>query len=74
MQQWQNLDIEKPQKFFDNVPANNESGPFMPLLTSKPHATVPLEESLKLANNEDGKEQYDKSAIYSGLLKKEANR
>ncbi|KXS93938.1 hypothetical protein AC578_7074 [Pseudocercospora eumusae] len=35
--------IEKPQLLFDNVPKNDETGPFKPLLSSKPHAAVPLE-------------------------------
>ncbi|KXT10745.1 hypothetical protein AC579_6848 [Pseudocercospora musae] len=35
--------IEKPQLLFDNVPKNDETGPFKPLLLSKPHAAVPLE-------------------------------
>ena len=36
-------EIQKPQLSFDNVPTNRESGPFKPLLLSKPHAIVPLE-------------------------------
>ncbi|OBT82343.1 hypothetical protein VE02_08817 [Pseudogymnoascus sp. 03VT05] len=36
----------KPQLSFLNKPANHETGPWKPLLHSKPHAIVPLEESL----------------------------
>lgn len=35
-------DMEKPQLRFEHVPTNRESGPFKPLLLSKPHAIVPL--------------------------------
>lgn len=34
-------DIEKPQLLFDHVPTNDESGEFVPLLQSRPHALVP---------------------------------
>ncbi|OQO05150.1 hypothetical protein B0A48_08170 [Cryoendolithus antarcticus] len=36
-------DIEKPQLLFDHEPTNRESAPFQPLLSHKPHATVPLD-------------------------------
>ncbi|EMD00152.1 hypothetical protein BAUCODRAFT_366269 [Baudoinia panamericana UAMH 10762] len=42
---WRKSDIEKPQLLFENVPTNNETGPFLPLLQSKPHAMRPKEES-----------------------------
>lgn len=56
-----NLDIPKPQKQFDHVPINNETDAFQPLLTSKPHALVPLEETLRQNpfNIQTGTEQYD---------------
>lgn len=38
--------ILKPQDAFDRKANNFESGPWKPLLTAKPHATVPLEDSL----------------------------
>ncbi|ELR10279.1 exosome nuclease subunit [Pseudogymnoascus destructans] len=38
--------LVKPQLSFLNKPANHETGPWKPLLHSKPHAIVPLEESL----------------------------
>ncbi|KAI9728478.1 MAG: exosome nuclease subunit [Chrysothrix sp. TS-e1954] len=49
----------KPQLQFDVAPANHETKPFRPYLTSKPHAIVPLEESLKLSQNSEGFEQYE---------------
>lgn len=40
--------IPKPQLLFRNAPNNNDSSPFHPLLKTKPHAIVPLEQSLQL--------------------------
>lgn len=42
------MNLLKPQRTFDVVPTNDDVGPFKPLLTSKPHAQVPLYESLVL--------------------------
>ncbi|QDS71246.1 hypothetical protein FKW77_000195 [Venturia effusa] len=42
------MNLLKPQKNFHVVPTNDEAGPFKPLLTSKPHAMVPLSKSLVL--------------------------
>lgn len=39
--------IPKPQLLFENKPDNYDAGPWRPLLQTKPHAIVPLEESLK---------------------------
>jgi exosome complex exonuclease RRP6 len=41
--------IPKPQLLFERSPANTETFPFQPLLRSKPHATVPLKDSLEIA-------------------------
>jgi exosome complex exonuclease RRP6 len=49
----QNLSILKPQLSFENVPKNDETTPFKPLLKSKPHAIIPFEESIQLASTED---------------------
>lgn len=49
--------IEKPQKLFHKVPRNDETTPFKPLLRSKPHAIIPLEESLFLNTKKDGYDQ-----------------
>jgi exosome complex exonuclease RRP6 len=38
--------ISKPQLIFERPVANHETGYFKPLLRSKPHAIVPLEESV----------------------------
>jgi exosome complex exonuclease RRP6 len=40
--------IPKPQLLFDRAPDNVDITPFRPLLKTKPHALVPLEESLQL--------------------------
>ena len=50
--------IPKPQLLFANVPKNDESAPFKPLLLSKPHAITPLEECPTLAPSEEGPLQY----------------
>jgi exosome complex exonuclease RRP6 len=47
----------KPQLLFDHKPDNSDLGPFHPLLKNKPHATVPLEKSLK-PRQIDGKTAY----------------
>ena len=52
-------DIPKPQSQFANAPSNHDINPFKPLLKSKPHAIVPLEESLQIVEAEDGTKQYD---------------
>jgi exosome complex exonuclease RRP6 len=38
--------IEKPQLLFNRKVNNFETGPWRPLLATKPHATIPLEESI----------------------------
>ncbi|OQV06449.1 hypothetical protein CLAIMM_11011 [Cladophialophora immunda] len=45
-QRWAATNIPKPQVFFDRQVNNSDSTPFKPLLQTKPHAIVPLEESL----------------------------
>lgn len=40
-----NQELEKPQLRFEHVPTNDETGRFVPLLQSKPHALLPLAES-----------------------------
>ena len=49
----------KPQLLFKYPPKNNETRPFKPLLRSKPHAIVPLEESIGPTKSEDGREEYE---------------
>lgn len=56
-------DIPKPQLLFAKVPRNDESTPFKPLLRSKPHATLPLDQSLEMIDNDEGRKQYDKPPV-----------
>lgn len=50
--------IPKPQLNFEHVPTNSETGGFRPLLLSKPHAKVPLEECLKTFRDKRGRVQF----------------
>ncbi|KAF7553155.1 hypothetical protein G7046_g7177 [Stylonectria norvegica] len=50
--------IQKPQGNFEKQPDNFPTGPWKPILTAKPHATVTLEKSLVTAINEHGAPQY----------------
>ncbi|KAF2827436.1 hypothetical protein CC86DRAFT_455098 [Ophiobolus disseminans] len=50
--------IPKPQLLFEHAPSNNETGGYRPLLTTKPHAKVPLQECLKTFKDSRGREQY----------------
>ena len=56
---YHNRDMQKPQRLFNDVPNNDERSPFKPLLQSKPHAMVPLEDSLGPTDSNDGSKQYD---------------
>ncbi|KAK7546670.1 exosome complex exonuclease-like protein Rrp6 [Phyllosticta citricarpa] len=55
---FRNQDIPKPQNLFEHVPTNDASELWKPLLTHKPHATVPLDQSLVLDTAEDGRSFY----------------
>ncbi|AEO59985.1 hypothetical protein MYCTH_2308740 [Thermothelomyces thermophilus ATCC 42464] len=50
--------ILKPQNAFERKIDNFDSGPWKPLMTSKPHARVPLETSLDTFVDEEGRTQY----------------
>lgn len=50
--------IAKPQLLFQQVPTNDESTPFKPLILSKPHAITPLAECLTLVPLDDGPTRY----------------
>ncbi|KUI72010.1 Exosome complex exonuclease rrp6 [Cytospora mali] len=50
--------IMKPQKSFEKQVDNFATGPWKPLLTRKPHAIVPLEESLGTFVDENSHEQF----------------
>lgn len=51
--------IAKPQNGFLKAPKNNETTPFKPLLRSKPHAILPLAQSLIPVMGDDGLARYD---------------
>lgn len=51
--------ILKPQNAFQIKPDNHDSSPWKPLLTAKPHAVVPLEDSIGTFNNDQDTIQYD---------------
>lgn len=55
---YRSQDIAKPQLLFKKIPKNDETSPFKPLILSKPHHIIPLEESLDLIGAEDGTKQY----------------
>lgn len=48
-----NQDIPKPQVLFQHPPQNHEEGPWKPILISKPHAMVPLSQSLDIVTSVD---------------------
>ena len=52
-------DIPKPQLLFQKVPKNNESTAWKPILRSKPHAKIPLQESLDPVSSQNDTKQYD---------------
>ncbi|OAL38717.1 hypothetical protein AYO20_01923 [Fonsecaea nubica] len=45
-QRWAAGNMQKPQAFFDRQVNNSDPSPFRPLLQTKPHALVPLEDSI----------------------------
>ncbi|KAI9822121.1 MAG: exosome nuclease subunit [Thelocarpon impressellum] len=51
---FRNQRIAKPQLLFRSATKNHETSPFKPLLRSKPHATVALEQSVGTYVNEGG--------------------
>lgn len=58
----QSRNLIKPQLAFDVKPNNLDDSPFRPLLTVKPHAKIPFNESFAMFTNEQGKKQYDPRA------------
>ncbi|KAE9369509.1 hypothetical protein N431DRAFT_546954 [Stipitochalara longipes BDJ] len=50
--------LVKPQLAFNNKPNNDDNTPWKPLLTSKPHAIVPLEECLGNPAEVSDQQQY----------------
>ncbi|KAH6623601.1 ribonuclease H-like domain-containing protein [Chaetomium tenue] len=51
--------ILKPQNTFEKKIDNFDSGPWKPLLTTKPHAQTPLDASLTISVNDEGRPQYE---------------
>ncbi|KAG9563765.1 hypothetical protein KCU86_g17769, partial [Aureobasidium melanogenum] len=51
-------DIPKPQQNFFDIPTNAETGPFKPLLQSKPHAIVPFAKALELFKDHNDVEHH----------------
>jgi len=49
----------KPQLAFDVKPNNADASPWKPLLTTKPHAKIPLEKSLGTITSDSEQQQYD---------------
>ncbi|KAL2263256.1 hypothetical protein VTK26DRAFT_7603 [Humicola hyalothermophila] len=50
--------ILKPQNAFERKTNNFDTGPWKPILTTKPHAKLALDNSLTTFTDEDGHEQY----------------
>lgn len=48
----------KPQLKFEAAIDNFNTSPFRPIIQTKPHALVPLEDSVRLKLNGEGVEQY----------------
>ncbi|CZS92548.1 hypothetical protein WAI453_006706 [Rhynchosporium graminicola] len=55
---YRNQNLLKPQLAFDVKPDNDNDSPWKPLLTSKPHAIVSLEDSLPTFTNDHDQIQY----------------
>ncbi|KAH0609546.1 uncharacterized protein H6S33_013032 [Morchella sextelata] len=55
---WQSRKLPKPQLLFPDPIDNFATPPFKPLLTTKPHAALPLAASISLERNEHGNDQY----------------
>ena len=53
------MNLRKPQLLFNKIPTNTETTSFKPLLRTKPHAIVPLEDSIGPVLLENSFEQYD---------------
>lgn len=65
--------IPKPQLNFKNPVDNSESHPFKPLLTSKPHALVPLNKSLTLVPETENVPQHYQQPYEYEILNQEYN-
>ncbi|CAG0916240.1 unnamed protein product [Notodromas monacha] len=52
------MSMIKPQLFFSKKPNNDPKGEFVPILTSKPHSVIPLQDSLVKITDDDGQVKY----------------
>ncbi|KAI0423896.1 ribonuclease H-like domain-containing protein [Xylaria sp. FL1042] len=50
--------VLKPQNAFELKPNNHDTSPWRPILTKKPHSTLPLDESLETFDDESQSTQY----------------
>lgn len=66
--------IIKPQTTFDQQVDNFAVGPWKPLLTRKPHAIVPLEDSIGVAVDENNQQQYDYTIFLPSLTLNRAGK
>lgn len=66
--------IIKPQTAFEQQVDNFAPGPWKPLLTQKPHAIVPLEDSLGVAVDENNQQQYDYTLFLPSLFLNRAGK
>ena len=60
--------LVKPQLAFEVKPNNDDESPWRPLLTTKPHAIIPLEKSLGTFTNDFDQQQYDYTTFLPLLL------
>lgn len=60
---WKTPATDKPQRSFEEKIDNMDTSPWKPLLIAKPHAIVPLEESVRLIQDENGREMYAVSPV-----------
>jgi len=56
---FRNQNLVKPQLAFDMKPDNHNTSPWKPLLKSKPHAIMALEDSYNMITNDYDQQQYD---------------
>ncbi|KAH3684431.1 hypothetical protein WICPIJ_004617 [Wickerhamomyces pijperi] len=68
-----NQKIKKPQLAFKTPIDNTEAGPFKPLLTSKPFAILPFEETFKLTEETEDDPAHYKHPYETEILKQEYN-
>ena len=55
---FQTQNIAKPQLLFQHPSSNHDETSFKPLLNAKPHAIVPLEDSIRLEDGGNGSKHY----------------